>query len=78
MGSHADTLDGLRKKHGYSEEDLLSPGAARCFEFATVGGRTSIREARMTEDGFVVRSINDPLFRLAEEVVAVQSAEEQS
>jgi ABC-type multidrug transport system ATPase subunit len=76
LSSEGEEAAALRQRHGYQMDDLLTQGAARCFEFVPGEGGTVIREAELTEDGFVVKSINEPLFDLAKEVLAVQSADE--
>lgn len=78
LGDKRKSLDSVRRKYGYEPIDTLTQGQVRCYEFVEESMGTVIREAEATEDGFIVKSINDPLFELAGEVRDVQITEDET
>lgn len=58
----------------YLREDILDPDMAVAYEFVSRDGRTFVEEANKTEDGFVVRSLNETLIQLARDVMHVAEA----
>ena len=68
--SHPKRED-LLLKLGYAEDELLDPSKAIAYEFISNGGGTNVVLAEKTSDGFVIESLNETLFELANIIVEV-------
>lgn len=62
----------LIKEFGYEEVDLIDPCKARAYEFGNFDDGTSIRPVELTDEGFIVPSLNDTLLALARETLAIR------
>lgn len=63
---------GLMKKFGYEDADLIDPKKIKGYEFTQSGDETEVCELKLIPQGFVVPSLNESLRSLAEETVAIQ------
>lgn len=61
----------LCRAFGYSKDEVLDPGMARAYEFASEGDGTIVKELGKSSGGFVVPSLNQPLESLSSEVLAM-------
>lgn len=56
----------------FDEDDLLNPDQVKVYEFIEKDGRTFVEPATFNESGgFAVKSINETLFDIAEDVIAL-------
>lgn len=60
------------KNLGYDASDMLDPKMAKAYEFCSEGDYTSVREAKRTEYGFVIPSINMVLEEMARQTLEMQ------
>ncbi|MCA0977300.1 ATP-binding protein [Qipengyuania flava] len=59
---------------GLEESDIISRSQVKVYEFIEEGDKTLVKEASYSDDGgFVVSSINDTLYDIAEDVIALES-----
>ncbi|UXT49615.1 AAA family ATPase [Agrobacterium tumefaciens] len=72
------TLHGHTKREqlmpelGYACEDLIDPAGAEAFEFLATEGSTRVERLTRSREGFIVPSLNETLYSLAKETVALQ------
>lgn len=66
---HRDRLKDLN----YDDSDLIDPKKMMIYEFCEHDGRTRVKEAPLGRNGFVVKSVNDTLFRIANEALDFRS-----
>jgi hypothetical protein len=59
---------------GYSEDEVLDPADARAYEFLPDADGTNVVAADLTEDGFIISSLNETLVALAHDVMQVADA----
>lgn len=65
----------LFRELGYKTSDVIDPARAKAYEFVEENSSTTFREVEKRREGFVVPSLNDTLFEIAKEVLAVQAEE---
>lgn len=63
----------LMERLGYEESDLIPPNQIEAYEFCPDEGGTRVEKLEKTDDGFVVRTLNETLLALAEETLALRS-----
>lgn len=62
----------LLEEYGYEMADLINPAVARAYEFVGGEAGTQVKPVELTEDGFVVASLNETLISLSDQTIQLQ------